>query len=139
MVLQVRPLVDQQCAARAAAAETEQWVTQALRCPLHVPRSYWDCPDAHLPVLQDAPYQAAWGRALEVAAPLLQGAVVLDIGCGIGTLAMAAAQVCVCVCPHMRRTRVRRLQRLQSGPSSAAGCTVPPLAHGPLCVYVALC
>jgi cyclopropane fatty-acyl-phospholipid synthase-like methyltransferase len=55
--------------------------------------SYWDCPDAHLPVLQDSAYQAAWGRALEAAAPLLKGAVVLDVGCGLGTLAMAAAKV----------------------------------------------
>jgi cyclopropane fatty-acyl-phospholipid synthase-like methyltransferase len=55
--------------------------------------SYWDCPDAHLPVLQDAPYQAAWERALAAAAPLLQDAVVLDIGCAMGTLAMAAAKV----------------------------------------------
>jgi len=44
-------------------------------------------------VLQDTPYQAAWGRALEVAAPLLQDKLVLDVGCGLGTLAMAAARV----------------------------------------------
>jgi cyclopropane fatty-acyl-phospholipid synthase-like methyltransferase len=44
-------------------------------------------------VLQDSAYQAAWGRALEAAAPLLKGAVVLDVGCGLGTLAMAAAKV----------------------------------------------
>jgi cyclopropane fatty-acyl-phospholipid synthase-like methyltransferase len=64
-------------------------------CVLLLPCSYWDCPDAHLPVLQDLPYQAAWERALQAAAPLLQDAVVLDVGCGLGTLAMAAAQVCV--------------------------------------------
>lgn len=56
--------------------------------------SYWDCPDAHLPVLQDKPYQAAWAAAFDSAGPaVFKDKVVLDVGCGLGTLAIAAAKV----------------------------------------------
>lgn len=57
--------------------------------------SYWDAPDAHLPVLQDAAYQAAWGRCIEAAAAagLFRDKVVMDVGCGLGSLAMMAAKV----------------------------------------------
>lgn len=56
--------------------------------------SYWDCPDSHLAVLQDTTYQEAWSRAVTAAQHLIQDKVVLDVGCGLGTLSMLAAKVC---------------------------------------------
>lgn len=55
--------------------------------------SYWDCPDSHLAVLQDTAYQTAWADAIAAAQHLIRDKIVLDVGCGLGTLSMLAAKV----------------------------------------------